>query len=209
MLTIVIICAVFLIGMLLIMLIKSRIDLGLLKGFIDNMATTDPLTCINNRRYIDENIDRLLKSVSRSNGMFSLMMIDIDFFKKYNEVYGHSKGDNCLKMIANLITLSLKRGNDIIARYGGEEFVLLLPNTDEDGAHIIADRLIKNINESKITHANSDIADYVTVSIGVSTGGGNFKKTGDDYIKRAEEALAISKENGRNRYTLLDIGVPN
>ena len=198
-------CASFLISVFFSLFVYYRIRLNQIKTFFDNMATTDPLTGINNRRYIDENIDRLIKSISRSNGVFSLMMIDIDFFKKFNETYGHSRGDVCLKMIANTIITSLKRDNDIIARYGGEEFILLLPNTGEKGAHLIADRLLNNINESKISHEKSEIAEHVTVSIGVSTGGGNYKNSGDDYIKRAEEALLMSKQYGRNRYTLLAV----
>ena len=184
---------------------QYKSELKLIRDRFDNMAIHDALTGIYNRRYIDENMDLLVKSVSRSGGAFSLMMIDVDFFKKYNETYGHSKGDNCLKIIAKVLTQSLKRDNDFVARYGSKEFAAVLPNTAENGAHMIAERLLKNVKDCNILHEKSDVADCVTISIGVTSSSGNYRHSGDDYIGKAEEALRISEQNGCNRYTFLKL----
>ncbi|MCL2043931.1 MAG: GGDEF domain-containing protein [Treponema sp.] len=161
----------------------------------------DALTCIYNRRYFDENLSRILKLLSRTESTISLMMIDIDFFKKYNDTYGHSEGDVCLKAVANTLSKTLTRGDDFVARYGGEEFAVVLPNTDEAGARFLAGKLLENIQNCKILHENSDIADHVTISIGITTGKTDYTRNPDDYIKRADEMLYASKQNGRNRYT--------
>jgi len=160
----------------------------------------DGLTNIYNRRYFDEAIERELKSLSRAGGTLSLMMIDIDFFKKYNDTYGHSAGDDCLKIIAKILSESVKRTDDFVARYGGEEFVAAMPNTDEAGACKIAEKMLENIWERNILHEQSDAASCVTVSIGVATGSVTRNSTADDFIKRADEMLYKSKQSGRNRY---------
>ena len=187
------------------LLVQTRFDLKNLRDYFENMAVTDSLTNVFNRRYVDENINRLVKSVNRAGGAMTLMMVDLDSFRTYNDAYGHSKGDECLKTIASLISGSLKRDNDFVARYGGEEFLIILPSTDEKGAGLIADRLLSIINECRIPHTQSGIADYVTVSIGAVTGGGNYTQSGDDFINRAYEALHASKQNGHNQYTLLNM----
>ena len=161
----------------------------------------DGLTGIYNRRYFDENLNRLLKSLSRSNGTLSLMMIDIDFFKKYNDTYGHSKGDDCLKIVAETLMQGIKRADDFIARYGGEEFAVVMPNTGEKGAESIANELLESIRSCNIPHKKSDIADHVTISIGVTTGNVDHTQTPDDYVKQADEMLYKSKQDGRNRIT--------
>jgi diguanylate cyclase (GGDEF)-like protein len=161
----------------------------------------DALTGIHNRRYFDENQDRIIKTLSRSGGKLSLMMIDIDFFKNYNDTYGHKEGDNCLRMVADTLEKCVTRTDDFIARYGGEEFVVVLPNTDQKGACVIAKKLLKNMRELKIPHAKSAAADYVTVSIGVTTGAVSHTQDMDDYVRRADEMLYKSKQNGRNKYS--------
>jgi diguanylate cyclase (GGDEF)-like protein len=165
----------------------------------------DALTGIYNRRYFDENLSRLIKSMSRSGDVLSLMMVDIDHFKNYNDTYGHSEGDECLKIIAKTLSKSVARANDFVARYGGEEFAVVLPNTDENGARVIANRLLENIRNCRIPHEKSDVSDHVTVSIGVTTGRTKHTREKDDYIKRADEMLYMSKRNGRNRYTFEEL----
>jgi diguanylate cyclase (GGDEF)-like protein/PAS domain S-box-containing protein len=162
---------------------------------------TDPLTGIYNRRYLDKSVSILIETLSRSGSFLSLMMVDVDFFKKYNDTYGHSEGDNCLKIIANAILDSITRKDDIVARYGGEEFALVLPNTDENGARMIAEKIIENIRSCNIPHDGSDAADCVTVSIGVTTCKAEHKQNAEEYIKKADELLYQSKHDGRNRYT--------
>ena len=165
----------------------------------------DALTGIYNRRYFDENINLLLKILSRSDGMLSLLMIDIDHFKQYNDTYGHSEGDNCLKIIARTLAENITRDMDFVVRYGGEEFVVVLPNTDKNGACIIAEKLLQRIRDCNIAHKNNDAADCVTISIGVTAGKVEYTQTSADYVKRADEMLYISKQGGRNRYTYSDL----
>jgi len=167
----------------------------------------DPLTGIHNRRFLDENLRRVVKSLYRTGGLLSLLMIDIDHFKEFNDAYGHIEGDKCLKIIAKTLTNSIKRTGDFVARFGGEEFVVVLPNTDENGARMIAEKLHKNIRKCNIPHINSNVTDYVTVSIGGTTGNINHTQNGNDYIQRADEMLYLSKQNGRNRssFSLLNV----
>ena len=165
----------------------------------------DALTGIYNRRYFDDNLKRIINSLSRSNGILSLMMIDVDFFKNYNDTYGHNKGDGCLRSIAIALAESIERADDFVARYGGEEFVVVMPNTDEYGARIIANRMLEGIQNCNIQHENNDAASRVTVSIGITTGRVNRSQSGEDYIKRADEMLYKSKRNGRNRYTFASL----
>jgi diguanylate cyclase (GGDEF)-like protein len=161
----------------------------------------DPLTGIYNRRYFEENLERLMKSLPRYNGSLGLMMIDIDFFKQYNDTYGHNEGDNCLRTVASALSNSITRVDDFVARYGGEEFVVVLPHTGERGLREIAGKLLKNIQDCNIAHIKSDVAHHVTISIGVTTGILNKIQAGEDYVKRADALLYTSKQNGRNRYT--------
>ena len=168
-------------------------------------AYYDPLTGIYNRRYFDENLTRIIKTLSRSGGALSLMMIDVDNFKAFNDTYGHSEGDKCLKTIAQTLTKSVTRGDDFVARYGGEEFAVVLPNTRENGARLIANKLLENIRKCNIPHEKSCAADHITVSIGVTTGKEGNLGSANDYIKRADEMLYMSKERGRDRYFFTEL----
>jgi len=177
----------------------------------DNLDLTDKvhydaLTGIYNRRFMEDNIKRVIKTLSRSSGsVLSVLVIDIDFFKKYNDTYGHSEGDICLKAIAETITESLLRPDDFAARYGGEEFVVILPNTDESGARVMANKILTNIQARNIPHEKNKAASCVTASIGVTTSKVKRGQEGSAYIKRADEALYESKQNGRNRYTFIKL----
>jgi len=163
----------------------------------------DALTGIYNRRFIEENLKRIVRSLARSGGFLSVLMIDIDYFKDYNDTYGHSEGDVCLKVVAETISGSLLRADDFAARYGGEEFVVILPDTDETGARTKAEIILDNIREKNVPHENSKAASYVTVSIGVTTSIVQQGQSGADYIKRADEALYMAKQSGRNRYVFI------
>ena len=160
----------------------------------------DSLTEIYNRRFFDESIERLIKSMTRTNGMLSLMMIDIDFFKNYNDTYGHSKGDDCLKIVAKTLSQCVTRPDDFVSRFGGEEFVVVMPNTDASGAQSVARKMLKGIQDCGIPHEKSDAADCITVSIGVTTGNVKHTQNGDDYVKQADKMLYKSKQEGRNRF---------
>jgi diguanylate cyclase (GGDEF)-like protein len=164
-------------------------------------AYYDPLTGIYNRRFFDASMKRLINSLSRSDSLLSLLMIDIDFFKRYNDTYGHLEGDKCLKIIAQTLSKSITREDDFAARYGGEEFVVVLPNTGEQGAQLIADKLLVNVQDCNIPHEQNDAADCVTISIGVTTGKVAHTHSTDDFVKKADELLYKSKQGGRNRYS--------
>jgi len=165
----------------------------------------DPLTDIYNRRYLDENLKRVISTLSRSGAALSLMMLDIDYFKKYNDVYGHTKGDDCLKMVAEALKKSVTRMDDFVVRYGGEEFTVVLPNTGERGARLIADRILNNIRNLVIQHNTSDAADYVTISIGVVSGIVKHTYSADYWISQADKMLYKSKQEGRDRYNFMSM----
>jgi diguanylate cyclase (GGDEF)-like protein len=164
----------------------------------------DALTGIFNRRYVEDNLHHIIKSTARIGACLSVLMIDIDFFKKYNDTYGHSEGDICLKSVAEVIAGSMSRPDDFTARYGGEEFAVILPNTEEIGARYIAGRILENVRVLNIPHEKNKADKCVTVSIGVTTGRADHRQTTVDYIKRADEALYQSKRSGRNRYTYIN-----
>jgi len=169
-----------------------------------SMTIIDPLTEIYNRRFFDGNMKSLIKLLSRTKGKLSLLMIDIDFFKNYNDTYGHDMGDNCLKEVAEELSKVITREEDFVARYGGEEFVVVLPNTDERGAFLIAEKMLNRIREIDIPHEGSKVVPYVTVSIGGTTSSVKHFQSSSDYVKCADEALYKSKQEGRNRYTFVE-----
>ena len=187
------------------MFVQSNFRLKQLQERFDNMVNTDALTGVYNRRYVDENIDHLIESVSRVKGTLTLMAIDVDYFKSYNDIYGYEKGYICLKIIANILSRSIKKDNDFVARYTGKEFLVVFPNTDENKAQMIAQRLLKNIRDCNMLHEKSEVANCVTISIGVTTGSVNDNHRRDNYISKAKEALYSSVQNGCNRYTFLSL----
>jgi len=162
---------------------------------------TDQVTGIHNRRFFDENMPRNILSLSRSLSPLSLMMVDIDCFKNYNDTYGHPKGDECLRLVATALADSLSRESDFVARYGGEEFVVVLPDTDERGASLIAEKLLRNIRALGIEHRSSTVDEYITVSIGGTTAIPEHTHSAQDYVTRADEMLYKSKQSGRNKFT--------
>jgi len=166
-----------------------------------HLTIIDQLTGIYNRRYFDGNLKKIIKLHSRTGCSLSVLMIDIDHFKRYNDIYGHDAGDNCLRTVAAALSQCVIRDEDFVARYGGEEFTAVLPNTDENGARFVAERMLEKVRECNIPHETSDIAGIITVSIGGTTGVINHLQNGSDYIKSADKALYESKRNGRNRYT--------
>jgi diguanylate cyclase (GGDEF)-like protein len=167
----------------------------------------DPLTGIYNRRFFDEQIERVIGTLSRSGGaLLSVLMIDIDFFKKFNDKYGHLDGDECLKKVAQVLQNSMMRQDDFVARYGGEEFVVVLPNTDETGAKMVTKRIVENVWNCNILHEDSPIYKRVTISVGVAGGRTTHPLTARDFIHLADNMLYESKKNGRNQYTFMKLG---
>ena len=161
----------------------------------------DPLTGIYNRRFFDENLSRIFKTLQRSGGVLSLMMIDIDCFKQFNDTFGHSAGDDCLRIVAGILTESTTREDDFVVRYGGDEFAVVLPNTEEDGACMIAEKMLDGIRSCKYPHRKDDSVSTITISIGLATGKIELRQRMDDFILRADELLYKSKQGGRDKLT--------
>ena len=191
--------AILVVGSLFTVFVAEKISAPIKK--IVDATYYDTVTGIYNRRFFDKNVERIIKSMSRAGGVLSLIMIDVDFFKNYNDTYGHNQGDNCLKIIAQALAHGLSRADDFVARYGGEEFVAVMPNTDERGARVVASKLLESVRQCNLLHEKSGAGNYVTVSIGVTAGSVKYMQCGADYVKQADKALYISKQGGRNRYT--------
>ena len=160
----------------------------------------DSLTGIHNRHFLESSIRKNIKKLSRSNSVMSILFLDVDYFKQYNDTYGHLAGDKCLVSITDTLLRCVTRESDIVARYGGEEFVIVLPHANERGAHVVANRVLRNMKERALPHEKNEIADHVTVSIGGTTVKVNHTHRATDYIKRADEAMYMSKQSGRNGY---------
>lgn len=166
---------------------------------LDQLAHLDGLTEICNRRRFEEEFKKEWERSLRSGSPFSLAMIDVDYFKQYNDHYGHAMGDLALQRIAKALSDVLRRPADFIARYGGEEFVMLMPETDHDGAMQVARHSLKKIAELNIVHHHSRAADYVTVSIGLSTIHPAIASSHKTFLATADQNLYRAKEGGRNR----------
>jgi diguanylate cyclase (GGDEF)-like protein len=167
---------------------------------IERQAVIDALTEIPNRQSFSDTMEREFKRSQREQVPLSIIMCDIDHFKEYNDSYGHSNGDLCLKKVAQAIRNSLKRAGDFCARYGGEEFIVILPNTSLDGAMRVAERMRLNVEEMGIAHKKSLPAQIVTMSLGVATSEDTSALVSlEDLIKYADMALYRAKEQGRNQ----------
>lgn len=164
---------------------------------LDEVAHFDVLTQIMNRRGYEDMLNRLWKDHERRKASLSVLLMDIDFFKKYNDGYGHIKGDECLREVAQTLKNELKRPIDVLARYGGEEFVVLLPDTDIEGAKAVGLRLVSAMKKANIEHKFSDAQPYVTVSIGAAENSEN--QTISSILQTADEALYKAKEAGRDQ----------
>lgn len=166
---------------------------------LQHLTVQDGLTGIGNRRMFDTTLAQEWTRCMRSKSHLSLVMIDIDFFKEFNDFYGHLSGDNCLKMIAHTLSKTLKRSVDLCARYGGEEFALLLPDTNLAAASKIAEECCKQVLQLSITHPSSRIGNEVTISAGVSSVAPTLSMQAKILVKSADQALYQAKNNGRNR----------
>ncbi len=181
---------------------KAEDDLKIVNKELEQLSISDGLTGIANRRRFDEILQKEWLRHARENEELSLILCDIDYFKKYNDCYGHQRGDECLKAVAEAMNLFCKRPTDLVARYGGEEFVILLPNTSVNGASSIAEKIRAAVENLNIDHSKSDVSQYVTLSLGVSSMIPPQKVSPDFIVKKADKALYKAKEIGRNRVCL-------
>ena len=164
-----------------------------------HLSNHDPLTSLWNRRAFDEHLEEEWRRVRRRDGDISLLFIDIDYFKKYNDHYGHAKGDSCLVTIAQTIAQFAERSGEMVSRYGGEEFVVLLPDSDPDTAYKTAFRIQQAIASLAIPHQNSPVSDHITLSMGLVSIQPDETMEPVILLHRADDALYSAKEQGRNR----------
>lgn len=195
---------------------RTQIELKRASDRLRELSSTDGLTGLANRRTFDEALEREWRRTHRSGEPLSLLMIDVDHFKRYNDRYGHPAGDACLFQVAQALKNQLKRPADLAARYGGEEFALLLPATDRHGAAVLAKGLLTAIEQLGLAHEDSDCAAHVSVSIGIGshdtgcefwlTGSGATRSGPDDgalacdLLAAADSALYAAKHAGRARF---------
>jgi diguanylate cyclase (GGDEF)-like protein len=172
---------------------------------LEFLAQNDGLTHIANRRFFVDVYEREFKLAMRTKQHLSTIMIDIDNFKKFNDNYGHLKGDECLKDVARTLKHELWRPTDLVARFGGEEFIVILPNTEKEGAILTAERLRKAIFDLKIPHEFSGVEKWVTISLGVSSYVPDKNSRINTLVKRADDALYLAKERGKNRVEFLPV----
>ena len=165
-------------------------------------SQTDGLLRIANRKYFDSRLNDEWNRAIRERYSIGLLMIDVDFFKNYNDHYGHLAGDACLQAVAKAASTKMVRAIDLLARYGGEEFVVMLPHTDLDGANKVALSICEVVSRLSIPHGTSSVADHVTVSVGVASILPDRQSTTDQAVAAADQALYAAKQQGRNRVCL-------
>jgi diguanylate cyclase (GGDEF)-like protein len=179
--------------------VRNHLELKRYRDFLENLSSTDGLTGISNRRRFDEALDCEWQRARRNQTPLSLILMDVDLFKDYNDFYGHLAGDDCLRQLARVLTEGVRRPTDLVARYGGEEFACLLPDTDLEGAVWIASRMREKVNTMNMPHAHSSVADHITLSLGVATLIPVVGQSSFDLIRHADECLYASKRKGRNQ----------
>ncbi|MBN1627904.1 MAG: diguanylate cyclase [Deltaproteobacteria bacterium] len=163
------------------------------------LSQVDGLTGIANRRMFDEFIAKEWRRMARNKSPLSLILADVDYFKQYNDTYGHQMGDECLTQVAGVISKSIHRPDDLGARYGGEEFAVILPDTDEKGAFFIAEKIRKTVIDLNAEQKGADVNPSVTISLGLCTITPQHGDEISDFIRNADHALYFAKETGRNR----------
>lgn len=169
---------------------------------LQSLSCIDSLTQIANRRRFDQAIAQEWWRMAREEQPLTLIFCDVDYFKKYNDFYGHPAGDYCLKQVAQIISTAVERPGDLVARYGGEEFAVILPNTDAEGAIQVAQRIQMQLKSCQLLHADSAISDYVTMSLGIASTVPTSASEPDTLIAKADKALYQAKTQGRDRFVL-------
>lgn len=183
---------------------ERTMELAMVNETLEALANSDGLTKIGNRRRFESFLADEWHRAIRFKTPISLVMIDIDHFKQYNDTYGHQAGDECLQRVADALAASVNRPTDMVARFGGEEFALVLGGTDAVGAEIIAELAYRNVRELEIPHLTSDTHEHLTVSVGISTSMPAVGDSETDLLNRADRALYLAKKNGRDRIVHYD-----
>ena len=179
--------------------VKTHLTLKRQADLLREWVYIDGLTGVHNRRYLDERVAVEWGRAQRLGCPLSAVLLDVDFFKRYNDRYGHPAGDDCLRRVAAALKSGLKRPGDLLARYGGEEFACLLPDTDLPGAIMVARHLGQLVQDLNIEHAESSVASIVTVSLGVATRPPDAVRDPAQLLREADAQLYLAKSGGRNR----------
>jgi len=175
---------------------------------LNQLANLDGLTQVANRRCLQETFNREWYRLAREQGPLSMIICDVDYFKRYNDTYGHQMGDECLQKIAQTLKRTLKRPADLVARYGGEEFVVVLPNTQASGAWIVAQEIQSNVRNLGIEHQASLVSPLITMSMGISSTIPTHSTSGEELFKVADQALYEAKKQGRDRMIFREFKSP-
>lgn len=196
-------------------LLKARMDSSLEKKRLrdiekeyrlrlEHLSITDGLTGIANRRFFDDFLQKEWYRALRLSKAISLIMVDVDFFKIFNDTYGHPSGDRCLTKVANTLKHTLKRAGEIVARYGGEEFIIVMPNTQLKDAIKISKEISAKIRSLEIENKDSTVSAYITVSMGIANVVPRNSSSPSAFIDKADKALYKAKAEGRNRYSVFE-----
>lgn len=184
---------------------NAALELERANEILAELSYTDALTGLGNRRLFDESLSAEWGRMSRQKSELSLLMIDIDYFKRYNDIHGHPGGDMCLRLVAEVLRDNLWRSHERAMRYGGEEFVVLLPGTSASGARQVAERLLEGVRNAAIPHGGSVVSDAVTLSIGIATLEPRVGAASNMLTQLADEALYTAKNNGRAQFAASSI----
>lgn len=180
--------------------VRNHLELKHHRDTLERLSTIDGLTEIPNRRHFDSVLDQEWRRGTRAGSPLTLMLMDVDYFKLFNDFYGHQTGDECLRTVAAALRNSLLRVTDLVARYGGEEFAVILPGLDSSGVPLTAQRLGNQVQELAIPHEKSNVAKHVTISVGAATTIPHRDNSPQHLIKVADDMLYAAKRSGRNQY---------
>ena len=183
---------------------KQEQELETLKKQLEEYSYQDGLTGIANRRFFEDSYQREWLNAQREQQPLTIMLLDIDYFKQYNDYNGHILGDACLKQIAQILKKSVSRPRDLVARFGGEEFVLILPDTSQASAIEVVERILQSIRTADICHSSSPLDQRLSVSLGVKTIIPTQKNDKMAFLKEVDQNLYLAKERGRNGYVIQD-----
>jgi diguanylate cyclase (GGDEF)-like protein len=188
--------------------VKTHLTLKAQSDLLRQWVYIDGLTGVHNRRHFDECLATEWGRAVRNGTALSVLLLDVDFFKRYNDRYGHQTGDDCLRRIAATLKSGLKRPGDLVARYGGEEFVCLLPDTSLSGALDLARQLGRQVRALQIEHADSSVAPVVTVSLGVCCKREDAVGSAEALLREADAQLYIAKSRGRDQACGVELESP-
>lgn len=183
---------------------KQEQELETLKKQLEEYSYQDGLTGIANRRFFEDSYQREWLNAQREQQPLTLILLDIDYFKQYNDHNGHLLGDACLKQIAQILKKSVSRPRDLVARFGGEEFILILPDTTQASAIEVVERILQSIRTADICHSTSPLDQRLSVSLGVKTIIPTQKNDKMAFLKEVDQNLYLAKEQGRNGYVIQD-----